>query len=271
MKATDCDDFLQWSLPRLHLSWKGFRNVRGQVCKRLARRVRELGLSSLSEYRAFLDVDPAEWDRLRGLCRVTITRFYRDRGVFRRLDAEVFPRLARRAEDEGRLVDVWCAGCAGGEEPYTVSIVWRLGRGAQQNAGLRIVATDIDATELERARRGSYPAGALRELPDDLRERAFERVDGGYVVRTPFRADIDFRQNDITKEMPPGPFDLIFCRNLVFTYFDDELRRNIAREIGKRLRPGGVLVIGKHEVLPLPESVFEPLFEAECIYHVPGP
>ena len=85
MKDADCTDFLQWALPRLRMRWGGFRRVRGQVCKRLARRIVDLGLKDLSEYRALLETHADECTRLDGLCRISISRFYRDQGVWRTL------------------------------------------------------------------------------------------------------------------------------------------------------------------------------------------
>src|SRR5262245_46489236 len=124
MKDADCVALLQWALPRLALRWEGFRNVRGQVCKRIARRTAELGLGPIAASRPYLEAHPEEWSFVEGLCRVTISRFFRDRGVFDRLRLEILPELAV-ARSEG-AVRAWSAGCASGEEPYTLAIVWQL-------------------------------------------------------------------------------------------------------------------------------------------------
>ena len=123
----ECVAFLQYALPRLNLRWAGFRKVRGQVNKRLKRRIKELGLEGLTAYRSYLEEDPEEWRRLDEFCRITISRFYRDRGVFQLLQDRVLPELAERAADEGRsVIRVWSAGCASGEEVYTLRILWDL-------------------------------------------------------------------------------------------------------------------------------------------------
>jgi chemotaxis protein methyltransferase CheR len=103
--------FLQWALPRLSLRWAGFRKVRGQVRKRIHRRLRELGLPDLAAYRAHLEREPDEWAQLAAMCRITISRFWRDRGVFDWLTGRL-PELATT----GRL-RAWSAGCAGGRAP----------------------------------------------------------------------------------------------------------------------------------------------------------
>ena len=113
--------FLQWCLPRLHLRWPGFRKVRRLAYKRINSRLQELGLPSLEAYRAYLTDHPSEWATLDTLCWIPISRFYRDRGVFQHVEHEILPRLAQLAlaRREGEI-RCWSAGCAGGEEPYTV-------------------------------------------------------------------------------------------------------------------------------------------------------
>ena len=120
MKDLQCTEFLKWCLPVLRFSWPGFRKVRKQVCKRLTRRTGELGLPDLVAYREYLVSHHEEWQVLDSLCRVTISRFYRDRRVFDVLRFEILPTLARRAlTDAEKEVRCWSAGCCSGEEPYT--------------------------------------------------------------------------------------------------------------------------------------------------------
>src|SRR5260370_17006516 len=97
MDNRDCTTFLQWALPQRNLRWPGFRKVRRQVCKRLKRRIRELGLDDLAAYRRRLEADPAEWHAFDECCHITISRFFRDRGVFEVLPNNVPPHLATPA------------------------------------------------------------------------------------------------------------------------------------------------------------------------------
>ena len=124
MNDTDCTAFLQWALPRLELRWPGFRKVRRQVCKRLRQRMRELGLDDYSAYRARLEAYPSEWRVFDECCHITISRFFRDRGIFEVVRGHVLPDIAARAKREGRGAQIWSAGCASGEEPYTLKILW---------------------------------------------------------------------------------------------------------------------------------------------------
>jgi chemotaxis protein methyltransferase CheR len=228
--------------------------VRRQVCKRISRRIAELSLPDPAAYRARLEADPAEWRVLDGYCSISISRFYRDRRVFEWLTAELLPELARAAVVRGqRVVRAWSAGCASGEEPYSLRLAWDFAvEPAFPNAALHIVATDVSPELLSRARRAVYPASALEELPGSWRSAAFEEVEGAYRLREPFRSEVEFLQQDIRETMPAGPFDLILCRNLAFTYFELDLQRTILAGLEKRLSPGGALLVGGHESLPEP-------------------
>lgn len=252
MKDQQCIAFLQWALPRMHMRWSGFRKVRGQVRKRLSRRIRVLDLEGLSDYRVYLEAHPSEWTVLDGLCRITISRFYRDRAVFEALRDPLLPMLAESvSKRDDPAVRSWCAGCASGEEPYSLSLAWTLGAsGHAPGVTLEIVATDVDAGLLERARAACYAPGSLRDLPSAWIATAFEPSGEELCIRTPFRAPVEFLQQDVRDEMPEGPFDLVFCRNLVFTYFEPSFQTRLTERILSRLVPGGLLVLGGHETLP---------------------
>ncbi|HXG52471.1 MAG TPA: protein-glutamate O-methyltransferase CheR [candidate division Zixibacteria bacterium] len=245
-------EFLQWCLPRLGLRWPGFRKVRRQIYKRLNRRLEELRLPGLAPYRRYLEDHPGEWALLDGFCRIGISRFYRDRGVFELLEREIFPELGRLALERGDVaLRCWSAGCAGGEEPYTVVIVWRHGVASRFPAlALDVVATDVDPAAIRRAERACYRPSSVRELPADWRARAFTVVGDELCLKDEYRAAVTFRVEDVRDSAPGGPFHLILCRNLAFTYFDEPLQRKILGLLHDRLAAGGVLIIGKLERLP---------------------
>lgn len=249
---SDCVAFLQWALPRMQLRWPGFRTVRKRACKRIVRRLRELGLADFAAYRAHLVGHADEWTVLDAACRIVVSHFYRDRAVFDRLRDEGLPRLAAAARAVGRSrVDVWSAGCACGEEPWTLRILWdRHVARRDPRVELHILATDADERVLERARLAEYPASSLRSAPAEWRTAVFTGSEGTFRLADTYRHGVEFRCQDIRAVMPDGPFDLILCRNLVFTYFDASLQRTIAGGLRARLRPGGEIVVGAHERLP---------------------
>ena len=271
MTDAECVAFLQWALPRLRLRWPGFRKVRRQVRKRLSRRMRALGLASVAAYRERLEADPAEWQVLDGLCRIPISRFYRDRAVFDALARQVLPELARRAAADGRPVRCWSAGCASGEEAYSLKILWDLDvRQAEQASGLEVTGTDAGDDLLARARRGCYEPGSLKDAPAHWLAQAFEAEDGLHCVRARHRDGLRFIRQDIRRQAAEGPFDLVLCRNLAFTYFEPELQADVLARIAAALAAGGYLVIGSHERLPDAPG-FEPVSGAPCLHRLAGP
>jgi len=180
----------------------------------------------------------------------------------------VLPALVQRAEAraDGRL-RAWSAGCASGEEAWTLLACFASDVAPRHPAlRLELVATDVDARLLERARRARYAPSSGRELPAELHALLFVASDGALAVQERHRDAITWGLQDLRHEAPEGLFDLVLCRNVVFTYFDaDEQGRALARIAG-RLRPGGALVIGRHERLPEDAAGFAAWPGAPCVY-----
>jgi chemotaxis protein methyltransferase CheR len=262
MADADCVAFLKWALPCLDLHWQGFRKVHGQVCKRLRRRMKELGLQGFSAYRDQLAANPDEWAVLDGMCHITVSRFFRDSRVFEALSQRVLPDIAARVAQERRGARFWSVGCASGEEPYTLKIVWDLAV-ANRFPGVRcsIVATDVDDIMLVRARKSCYAKGSLRELPKAFITEGFDRVDNVFCIRPQHREGVSFLRQDLRAEAPNGPFDLILCRNVAFTYFEAPLQRQVLMRLVEHLASPGYLVIGVQERLHE---------ELDGLVHLPG-
>jgi len=214
--------------------------------------LRELALPDLRAYRAHLERNTPEWGVLDTLCWIPISRFYRDKAVFAWLEHAVLPALATRAMARGETeLRCWSAGCAAGEEPYTLAMIWRLRVASAFPAlRLRVVATDVDPAMIARARAGCYPAHSVKNVPADIVAEAFRRAPAGYSVREEFRGGIEFLVQDIRLAMPGERFHLILCRNVVLTYFDETLQRAILRQMMQRLLPCGAVIFGLSEALP---------------------
>jgi chemotaxis protein methyltransferase CheR len=269
--VTDAEavEFLQWALPQLGLRWAGYRRVRGQVVKRLRRRLAALGLPDAAAYRDRLEADPAEWQVLRGRCAVTISRFYRDRGVWDALAGEVLSVAAGDAAAAGdQELRCWSLGAASGEEPYTLAIVWKLAVGPRHpGLRLRILATDVGDRVLARAQAAEYAWATLRDLPAGWIDQAFERRGHVFRLRDSFREDVELRREDVRLDLPEGTFRVILCRNLVCTYFDEALARRTLEGVVSRLSDDGFFVIGRHERLP-PGARLQP-WDASLGIYVP--
>ena len=252
--------FLQWCLPRLGLRWPGYRKIRRRVYKRLKRRPHELGSPSLDAYRIYLADHGQEWAMLSAICWMPITRFYRDRGVFQYLATEILPQLAQLVtDDRTRELRCWSAGCASGEEPLSLALLWhhRLAR-RHPTVEFHVVATDIDPLAIQRAQRGCYHWSSMKELPAEWRAEAFVTSGEELCVKDQYRAAVTFLVQDLRERVPDGTFHLILCRNLVFTYFDEISQREILRRLTDKLTPGGALIVGKGESLPDGQWAVEP-------------
>jgi chemotaxis protein methyltransferase CheR len=260
MADAECVAFLQWALPCLGLRWQGFRKVHGQVCKRLRRRMKELDVEGFAAYRKRLDATPEEWAVLDGLSHITISRFFRDKSIFEALERRLLPEIAARAGRDKRQASFWSAGCASGEEPYTLKILWDLAvASAFPGVGCSIVATDVDETVLTRGRKGCYSGGSLRELPEALILQGFDHIGSLFCVRPQHREGVSFLLQDLRREAPEGLFDLILCRNVAFTYLEPSLQRDVLDRLVDQLAVPGFFVIGAHEKLPREMSCLVPL------------
>ncbi len=225
------------------------------IVGRLRKLVAQLGFSSFEDYCAHVR-DDATGSALAELAnRITThhTFFYREKAHFDFFAQKVLPECASAARRaNSRDLRIWCAGCATGEEAYTLDMLLHeyFGREYSLWDG-GVLATDLAANVLERARRGIYAGERLRHLPEHLRQLYVERrgEDSWQVVEA-VRRDVLFRRfNLLTGRLPfRKPFDVIFCRN-VMIYFDAEIRERTARCLSLALRPGGYLFIGHSETL----------------------
>jgi chemotaxis protein methyltransferase CheR len=251
VKDSQCVEFLQWALPQRRLRWPGYRKVRGTVCKRLNTRLAALGLPDPKAYQRYVVTHPQEWAMFDALCPITISSFYRDKGAFEFLAARVLPEVVQAGVARGaKVLRAWSVGCASGEEPYTLSIVWRMGLAETPRLPLSVLGTDIDDAVLARARGACYPPSSLKHLPGDWVAQGFEKENSGFCLREEFREGVMFEWQDVREVLPAAHFDLILCRNLVFTYFEESLQRATLARLLTRLLRGGVFVIGRHESLP---------------------
>ncbi len=272
MEDETCVRFLRWALPRLRLRWAGFRKVRKQVCKRIQRRIEQLNLHNVDDYQTYLQIDAAEWDTLDTLCRVTISRFYRDKMVLSHLRTEVLPALAQRAgEYEDARLRCWSAGCASGEEAYSLVLIWEMAVARYYpQLDIHVTATDIDGKLLERAARACYSFSSIKALPEAWINTAFIQKGKNYCLEEHFRNKVTFGMQDIRQNVPSGMFYVVFCRNMAFTYFARALQYKVLENIRKTLIDGGALVIGGHESLPEGETGFQQWAGCRAIYRKCG-
>ncbi|MEZ4292552.1 MAG: protein-glutamate O-methyltransferase [Myxococcota bacterium] len=234
---------------------------RDLVYSRLAKRVRAFGFKSFSQYADLLDSgDQAELVELTNAMTTNVTSFLRESYHFDHLCDEILPGLIA-GRSSGQRIRIWSAACSTGEEPYSIALsaLARVPNVAQHD--FRILATDLDSQVVERGRNGVYEASSVEALPKEWQRRYFQRgrgaSSGRFRVKPEVRDLIAFKTLNLMQPWPvKGPFDAIFCRN-VMIYFDDETRARLVERFRQLLKIGGFLFIGHSESLPAQVQGFD--------------
>jgi chemotaxis protein methyltransferase CheR len=236
-------------------------NKRLLVQGRLARRLRELGLNSFGEYCELLkNGGPEELIGLINAITTNVTSFFRESHHFDALSGTMLPEAMGRNERSRRL-RIWSAGCSSGEEPYSIAISALECLHGNTRWDFKILATDIDSDVIASAARGVYPLERLSGVSDERRRRWFMQgagVEAGQVkVRPELASLITFRTLNLMGDWPMrGPFDVIFCRN-VMIYFDQATRERLISRYAGLLAQGGYLCLGHSESIHMPHPQFK--------------
>jgi chemotaxis protein methyltransferase CheR len=239
-------EFLRTTLPHLGLRWRRFKkkNIKRRVINRLG----ELDLRTLGEYQTYVLKSEEERQHLSAILTVTISRFWRNARLFEILKETWLPViLSRMVSDEP--LGIWSAGCASGEEPYSLLILWQESF-ASSGPELRLLASDSDKRCLERAQLCRYSASSFREMPLYLRRKYCTNEGGTFSLSQDLPKRIKWIEHNLIWEEPPENNHLIFCRNLVYTYFTDSLQQLITERLHHALKPKGLLVVGRKDRLP---------------------
>ena len=199
---------------------------------------------------------PEEYARLSASFLIKVTEFFRDRPLFDYLRDNVVADIVSLARKQGNRIRIWSAGCATGEEAYSLAILIAEHLGDElDHFTVQIFATDADADAVAFARRGVYSSAALGTVPEAYRSRYFAPVDDGWAVSKQVRGLVIFGEHDLGQRAPFPHIDLVLCRN-VLIYFTSELQKRALQLFAFSLHDGAYLVLGTAETtMPLPESL----------------
>lgn len=232
--------------------------------RRIAVRMRARGVHTFAEYGLVLDRDEHEYELLLDALTINVTKLFRNQETFQAIDRELVPALYARAEP---AIRIWSAGCASGEEAYSLAILMH--RHAV-NAGRRferveVLGTDLDRASLQAAERAVYLEPALADTPPDLRQLYFS-MQSPYRVHADVRARVQFRRHDLLREPFPDAQHFICCRNVII-YFDRASQETLFQKFADALLPGGFLVLGRVETLFGPaRALFTPVDSRERLF-----
>lgn len=230
--------------------------------------MRARGVADFTEYAAVLDSDQLEYDRLIETLTINVSRFFRNPETFACIATRVLPQIWASPSP---VIRIWSAGCATGEEPFSVAVLCReyaLASGTEARLGrVRIIGSDIDGEAISAASRGSYPAPAFADTAPAVVKRYFPMEKGLHTVSPEIRDLVAFERRDVLDGIGPGGrFHMIICRNVII-YFTREAQERLFEHFHDLLLPGGFLVLGKVEtLLGKSREMFVPVSSRERIF-----
>lgn len=221
---------------------------------RLARRLRELGFKTFSQYCQLLDSDKAESEIgfLVNAITTNLTKFYRESHHFDSLAEHLHSIQHDRSRVTEKTVRIWSAGCSSGEEPYSIASVLLNKAASLAKWDVKILATDLDTNMLNKGSTGIYPTSSLEKIPDDY-QKVFDTItvkkDDQYHIKDIAKKMVHFKQLNLLHKWPMRrKYDVIFCRN-VLIYFDAPTKDDLVKRYTDMLAPGGMLFLGHSETL----------------------
>ena len=248
------EDLLEYLNVKRNIDFTGYK--RPSLVRRVQRRMQSVHVGNFVDYLDYLEVHPEEFDLLFNTVLINVTSFFRDEAAWNALTKAVTSLVKRRA---GANIRVWSAGCATGEEAYTLAIVLAEALGPEAfRQQVKIYATDIDEKELVKARVGSYGADKVGGVAPELLERYFDYASGRYTFRSDLRRTIIFGRHNLVSDAPISQLDALICRNTMM-YFNRELQTRVLVRFHFALKEEGLLFLGKAETMLARSELFKPL------------
>ena len=249
-----------------------FRNYKSStILRRIGRRMAVTHNANIRDYSDYLRTHPDEVKELVRAFLIKVTGFFRDPEAYDFIKNTIVPELIARGRENGRILRIWSAGCATGEEAYSLALLFADHLGPElAEWSINVFPTDLAADAIAFARRGLYPENVLSVLPDDYRDRFFERVDHGYRISKALRQVVIFGQQDISRGVPFPRIDLVTCRNLLI-YLKPELQQVVLDLFAYSLHQSrGYLFLGKAETARPTKATFELINKKWKIYRCLG-
>lgn len=236
--------------------------------RRINVRVRATNSESYGAYLKILKKDPLEYGYLVETLTVNVSEFFRNPETFRIIEKEIIPSIVKhRSESLIQSIRIWSAGCAAGEEAYSLAILLhRVLKKDFNKYRIRIIGTDIDAQSLEKARKGIYSENSLKNVDAGTKNQYFLKQGEVYQVIDQLRNITHFKYHDLISGPTINHFDIIICRNAMI-YFKKEIQEQLQFNFYQALEKGGFFVIGKAEtLLGTAPDLFKPYNTRERLY-----
>lgn len=231
---------------------------RSSLMRRFTKRMQTVGIETYGNYLDYLEVHPEEFRLLFNTLLINVTSFFRDRSAWEHLSIEIIPRILAQKEAE-EPIRVWSAGCASGEEAYTIAMILAQAVGIEQfRERVKIYATDVDEEALSHARQATYLSRDTSGLTATELGQFFEQTEKHYTFQKDLRRSVIFGRHDLIQDAPISKIDLLVCRNTIM-YFNAETQSRILARFHFALKDGGFLFLGKAEMLLAHTNTFTPI------------
>lgn len=239
---------------------------RSSLMRRVQKRMGMVEVTGYSQYMDFLEVHPDEFVELFNVILINVTSFFRDPAAWDLIAQEIVPRLLA-SKDRSGPIRVWSAGCASGQEAYTIAMVLAEAMGMDAfRERVKIYGTDMDEDALAQARQACYSAREVASVPGPLREKYFDHAGGRYTIHRELRRVVIFGRHDLLQDAPISRIDLLACRNALM-YFNAGAQGRILARLQFALSEGGALFLGKAEMLFTHANLFAPVDLKRRIFH----
>jgi two-component system CheB/CheR fusion protein len=255
-EQNDVDALLEYLKRARGFDFSGYK--RASLERRINKRMQQVSVGSFGDYLDYLEVHPEEFSALFNTVLINVTSFFRDPGTWDYIAESVAPDLVAR-HDPSQPIRVWSAGCASGEEAYTLAMIFAEVMGPEDfKERVKIYATDIDEEALAKARQATYTEREVANVSPLVLDKYFERNENRFVFRKDLRRHVIFGRHDLMQDAPISRVDLLTCRNTLM-YFNAETQGKILQRFQFALNDNGVLLLGRAETLMTHTNTFAPL------------
>jgi chemotaxis protein methyltransferase CheR len=233
----DLIDFEKWILKEFKINLSAYKS--NQLHRRILSLMSRVGASSVEEYIALLKRDEAQKQRFLDFFTINVTEFFRNPEFFEDLKHKISLELLPKNKN----LKVWSAACSNGSEPYSLAMILEE---VASDGRHNILATDIDSTILERAKKGEFTVPEVKNVSKNYLDKYFNKVDEKYNIKSKLKNMVTYKKHDLILDSYENNFDLIVCRNVVI-YFNQEVKNEIYKKFNSSLKKGGLLFVGATE------------------------
>ncbi|QGU95046.1 chemotaxis protein CheR [Clostridium bovifaecis] len=233
----DLEDFKKWVFREFNIDLSAYKS--NQLHRRILSLMARVGVNSVEEYIALLKKDQGQRQKFLDFITINVTEFFRNPEIFDDLKNKIENDLILREKN----LKIWSAACSIGAEPYSIAMILD---NLKVKGNHSILATDIDSSILERAKKGEFISGEIKNVKSKYIQKYFAKVDDKFIIDSKIKNMVTFKKHDLILDNYDKGFDLIVCRNVVI-YFNQDVKNEIYKKFSASLKKGGLLFVGATE------------------------